>query len=125
MKYLILFLLSFNLLAQDIVVLKKGDVVPFDGVLFSKEKELQLRQLTLDKQALEKQNETLNKLFEFQQKEIEITTARIILHQEQNNILADKVVRQQENTFWQNVAYFGLGVVITGVVSYGAFQIYK
>lgn len=111
--------------AQDIVVLKKGEPAPFDGVFFSKEAEVKLRQVALDKQALEKQNLTLKDLAVFYEDQSNIMRQRISVQQDQNINLSKQLYDQRSGNFWENAMYFGIGVFVTGAMSYAAFQIYR
>lgn len=122
MKYLLIFLLSINCFAEDISYLKKGEVAPFDGVLFSKEKELQLRQLKYDKDATQTQNKIMQQIIDQQEKEINIQSKRIEVYQNQANVLAKDITDYKTNRFWQNTVYFIAGVAITGLVTYGVLQ---
>jgi hypothetical protein len=102
--------------AQDVKVVKKGEVVPFDGVLFTKELEKTIR---MDIQLAEKKVETLSELNDLNEKEIDILTKRLNLYQEKTIEMADREVSNENSTFWKHTIYFLSGAIITGLISYG------
>lgn len=115
-------ILSFVLLlytkakADDVVVVKKGQAVPFDGVLFTKELEKSIR---MDIQISEKKIDTLNKLNDLNEKEITILTKRLDLHQQKTLEMSNREVETENRTFWKNTIYFLSGAIITGLISHG------
>lgn len=118
-------LLSLNCAAQGVVVLKKGDVVPFDGVLFSKEREKQLRLAVEERDYYQKSTLQLKDLGVLNQKEIDVLASRVENYQKQSVILADRVVASENSGFVQNFLYFGLGVLATGLSSYVILKTHK
>ena len=116
------FLILTNCFAQSAKVVKKGDIVPFDGVLFTRELEKQIR---FDIQILEKKSESLAKIVEINEKEINILNKRIALYQEKANELATSQINKDNSTFFKNTLYFVSGAVITGVIGYGLIQAYR
>jgi hypothetical protein len=114
-------LVSFMLLcsqakAQDTKVVKKGESVPFDGVLFTKELEKSIR---MDMQLSEKKVDILSKLNELNEKEIDIITKRLELYQRKTTEMADREVDAENRTFLKSTIYFLSGAIITGLISYG------
>lgn len=124
MKYLLLLTLSFNCLAQDVVTVKKGDIVPFDGVLFTKERELAIRKDILEKDYLEKKVNLLSELGKVQQEELDLSNKRVELYRSKAIEMADREVRSETKDFWQNALYFTAGAVLTGALGYGVIQAY-
>lgn len=117
MKLLFSFLLITNFcFAQNVKVVKKGESVPFDGVLFTKELEKDIRE-GVDK--LKRRNEVLTKINEVNEKEIDIVTKRLSLYQEKSKELADREVQSERDQFIKNTLYFLSGAIITGLISYG------
>jgi len=115
------FVLFFTLLLQqasasDVKTVKKGDIVPFDGVLFSKELEKDIRE---DAQFLEKKVNTLTKLNDLNEKEIEILSKRLELYQEKTKEMTLREVSNENTTFLKHTLYFLSGAIITGLISYG------
>ena len=63
MKVIILsFFLCSSVFADSAVALQKGQIVPFDGILITKEKSKELRQIEKDNGVLKKQKTTLQEL---------------------------------------------------------------
>ena len=123
MKALLSLLLMCNLcFAEDVKVVKKGELVPYDGVLFPKEKEKEIR---TDLETSEKRVITLSKLNELNNKEIDILNKRLEIYQDKARIMADREIKQESNTFWKNALYFVSGAVLTGVIGYGVIKAYR
>lgn len=117
MKIFLIFLLISNIcIAEDVKVVKKGDTVPFDGVLFTKELEKSIR---MDMQISEKKIDMLTKINDLNEKEINILTKRLELHQEKTAEIIDREVQLENSTFFKNTIYFISGALITGLISYG------
>lgn len=116
-------LLACNLsLAEEVKVVKKGETVPFDGVLFTKEKEKEVRN---DLEASEKKIVTLKKLNELSESEIDILNKRLELYQNKAREFADREVKNENNTFLKNSLYFISGALITGLIGYGVVKTYR
>lgn len=99
--------------ANDVKVVKKGESVPFDGVLFTMEMEKSIR---MDIQVYKKSTETLSKINELNEQEIDILGKRLSLYQTKTN----ELLRKEDNTnLLKNVVFFLSGALIMGVVSYG------
>ena len=125
MKYLLILLFSFNAVSQDVVTVKKGDTVPFDGVLFTKERELQIRKEVLEKDFLLKKNALLEELGKLQKDEIDVVNKRIDVYQKRTQEMADREVRQENLDFWKSAFYFTAGALIVGIIGYGVVNSYK
>jgi hypothetical protein len=123
MKLFLSLLLICNIcFAEDVKVVKKGETVPYDGVLFPKEKEQEIR---TDLKTKEKRIITLSQLNDLNNKEIEVLNKRLGLYQEKAKEMADRELKQENNTFWKSALYFISGAVLTGVIGYGVVQAYR
>lgn len=125
MKYLLLLLISFNAFSQQVVTVKKGDIVPFDGVLFTKEKELEVRKEVLEKDFLLKKNTLLEELGKIQKDELDIANKRVEVYQKRTQEMADREVRQENTDFWKSAFYFTAGALIVGIIGYGVVSTYE
>lgn len=105
-------LLSNICLAADVVTLKQNDIVPFDGVLFSHEREKALRVID---QNLTIAND-LNKLYE---EKIGIMDKRIELRDTQIDSLTKTLASTREDTIWTKIGFFILGAAVTTGIAYG------
>lgn len=115
------FILTFNLLcskvfASDVKTVKKGEVVPFDGVLFSREMERSIRE---NQEFLEKKVNALIKINDLSEKEIEILSKRLEVYQKKTTEMALRETSRENNTFMKHTIYFLSGAIITGLISYG------
>jgi hypothetical protein len=118
MKFIISLMLCINFCyAESVKVVKKGETVPFDGVLFTKEKEKEVRN---NIENSEKKIITLAKL-----NELDIINKRLELYQNKSRELADREVKNENNTFLKNSLYFLSGALITGLIGYGVIQAYR
>lgn len=120
---LLIFLLSFNLcMANEVKVLKKGEVAPFDGVLFTKELERQIRN---ERIVADEKIKLLNELNDLSSKENEILKSRLELYQKKTTELLDMNNKVESSTFIKSAGYFLAGALITGVIGYGVIQAYR
>lgn len=105
---------SLNTFAE-VTTLKKGDIAPYGGVLFSKDAELKLREMREEYQVEKKKTELLSKINDMSQKEIDVLTQRVDNYRGQ-------VMQNKKSTDLEKVVYFLAGALITGFVSYGVIQ---
>jgi hypothetical protein len=129
-KLLVLLVLILNILLNNkafsqVTVVKKGDTVQYDGVLFSKDKEIELRQMALDLDFEKKRNLKLSDLVEVSEKQIQQMNKRIELYDKRIGDLYSKQVDEESNQSWKNAAYFLSGALITGLIGYGVVQAYR
>lgn len=123
MKLLLSFFLLFNIaLAEEVKVLKKGDMAPYDGVLFPKEKE---RELRTELEISEKKILTLRKLNDLNEKEIEVLNKRIELYQEKTKEIVHLQLQEDKYSNAKNALYFISGALITGLIGYGVIKAYR
>lgn len=125
MKFLILSLLFNVAYAQNAVVIKKGDPAPFDGVLFTKTYEKELRQQKLDLEYAEKKIVHLSQLNELNNKELDILTKRFELQRNRAQEMADRESKAESQSAWKNALYFVSGALVTGIIGYGVIQAYR
>lgn len=122
MKLLIL-IMSVNMcFAQDVKVLKKGESAPFDGVLFTKELERQIRN---DKIIADEKIRVLTELNDLSTKENKVITSRLELYQQKSLQLVELNNKMENSSFIKNAGYFIAGALITGVIGYGVIQAYR
>jgi hypothetical protein len=123
MKLLLTIFITLNIaLAEDVKVVKKGDEVPFDGVLFPKEKE---REIRTEIEIANKEVITLKKLNDLNEKEIDILNKRLDIYQKKSIELIKLEEEKKENDLLKNTLYFISGAVLTGVIGYGVLQAYR
>lgn len=122
MKILLLFL-SINIcMADQVKVLKKGEAAPFDGVLFTKEleKEIRTNQIIADEKV-----KLLSRINELNNKEIDVLLNRIDLYQKKSLELSEMNSKIEDTAFIKNAGYFLAGALITGFIGYGVIQVYR
>lgn len=122
MKILV-FMLSFNIcFASEVKVLKKGESAPFDGVLFTKELERQIRN---DKIVADEKIRLLTDLNDLNTKENKLLLSRLELYQKKTIELLDSNSKTESHSFFKNASYFVAGALITGFIGYGVIQAYR
>ena len=110
MKKLILLTALSCQISLAVQTVKKGDLVPHDGVLFTQEEEYKLRIISQERDYLEKKSEIL-------QNQNELLDSKVKLWLDQSESLSKSLIEQQNESFWKNAGFFGLGVLATvGVV---------
>lgn len=114
MKYLaILLLVSYSAMAQDNVVLHKGDTAPFDGVLLSQD--------NAQKASDTKYNlGVCNNVSGLKDQENTLLTQRVTNANTAVSNLSEQLAKTQDNSFWKSVGMFVLGSAVTGLIAYGA-----
>lgn len=123
MKLLLSFFLSCSIaFADEVKVVKKGDVVPYDGVLFTKEKE---REIRTEIEVSEKKIITLKRLNDLNEKEIELLNRRIELYQRKTKEIVDLQLQEDKYGNVKNALYFISGALITGLIGYGVIKAYR
>lgn len=123
MKLLISFFLLANIaLADEVKIVKKGDTVPYDGVLFTKDKE---REIRTDLEISEKKILTLKRLNDLNEKEIEILNKRVELYQKKTKEIVNLQLQEEKYSNAKNALYFISGALITGLIGYGVIKAYR
>jgi len=110
----LLFLLLFPLMlnADEVKYLKKGEITPYEGYLFSLEAEKHNRS-----ELIMKDNMTLQiKLLEENEK---IYERQVYMWKNVATENTERLLKMERNSFWQNSLYFTLGVVVTGAIAIG------
>ena len=120
MKYLLVFLLSFNIaLADDaVVVIKKNEPAPYDGYLFTQEQAVKVRDLKLDLGLVQKENEILTK-------KNSLLTDYNVSSETHIKSLSDRLVESRDNSFFSKLGFFMLGAGITTALAFGVSKATK
>ena len=101
MKILILILMTNLVFAQNSTIVKKGDTVPYDGILLTPER-------AEEAVKAEKKLVTMKALGEAQ-------AALTAFHKEEAVVARKRLTEAKWDGFWSNTLYFALGVVLTSV----------
>jgi hypothetical protein len=104
-----------NLVYAEMVVMKRGDVCAFDGVLVDAPQMKEFRQINEDKKNLELQNLKLKDLSAVQDERVE-------LYRQQAQSLNSELAKSESRSFWKSIGYFGLGVLVTGLAAKVAIE---
>jgi hypothetical protein len=108
---LLLAFLTSNLYAE-VQYIKKGDITPYEGYLFSVDAERKNRA-----ELIMKDNMTTQiKLYEENEK---IYERQVYMWKNVATENTERLLKMERNSFWQNSLYFTLGVVVTGAIAIG------
>lgn len=127
MKFILILLLivSQPAFADTAINVSKGEIVPYEGTLMDKERSKKIRDELIDKDALEKTNESLNKSILLYKANEEQYMGQKKLLVDQNIELTKVLNDTRETSGWLKVGYFVLGMAVTGLAVYGATKLAK
>lgn len=115
-KFVLTVTLSISIcLAQNSVVVKKDERVPFDGVLSDSKQMQEYRKVAEEKDILISENLKLKDLALVQEQ-------RAVLFKEEVKLVKEDLRSLEKRSFWANIGYFTLGVVITGFAAKVAIE---
>lgn len=118
MRFIILFIISFNSFAIDITPIKKGEASPGDGFFVSTEEMKKFRQINEEKKLLEQKVLTFG--------DLAITNEqRIDIYKKQSDYYEEQYLKQQNKTIWSGIGGFILGAAATSLVAYGTMRALK
>lgn len=115
-KYLILYsmILSQAALACDPVkYVKKGEVAPCTGYLFTPDKELEVRKTIEELKTSRFIIENNAKLINLKDENLSLTNTQLKLWQDQSSMLSKQLVDRENSSFWKSTFYFVLGAAVT------------
>lgn len=121
---LILSLISSYSFAQDAIFLNKTQLAPFDGFLLPQEKLQELHNNILERDAFQKENESLNKSLNIQQTNLGLKDNQINILLNQNDNLAKALYSERTLNNWEKVGYFAGGIILTGLSIYAVHSLY-
>ena len=108
-------LMSFNLIAGEMVVLKKGQPAPFDGIISDAKQMKEFRQLKENNKNLKKVKLKLEDL-------AYVRDRKIKFFEQESDQYRTSLRRTQFRSFWSNIGYFTLGVIVSGLASKAAME---
>lgn len=127
MKNSLLKLLSISLIvvsstpsqAYDSVLLQKGVIAPFEGVLFSVEDAGKLRVELLEKETYQLLNESYKKSFNLVEASNKLKDEQFDLVMKRNLDLTKALNSQKDMNDWEKFMWFGLGILTSTLTVYG------
>lgn len=124
MKYVLVFLLSFNAFSQ-VKYIDKDVPAPYNGFLFTISKTKEVRKELIEKDKLTIFNKALRENIVKYETVITNQENQVKMLKEQNTKLAKDLDQDKSMTNFQRALWFGLGIAAAGFAVYGASQIAK
>jgi myo-inositol-1-phosphate synthase len=112
-------LLVNQVLAQDVVYLKKGEVTPYEGYLFSQAKESEVRLKLLDADVYKQLDASNQRIIGYHVQEKALLQQQANLWHTQADSLSKQLVNAEDRSFWRNTLFFLAGALITTGIAYG------
>ena len=97
-----------NVSYAEMVIVKKGDPAPFEGILVDQAQMKEFRQINEDKKNLELQNLKLKDL--------------ALINDERVDLYRKELSSSETKSLWKSVGYFALGVLVTGFAAKVAIE---
>ena len=117
------FLTSVNSLAQDVIILDKGETAPFHGYLFPDDKAIQFRKDLIELDGLKKMESSYQKSLDLFNKNETLYNTKVNMLLEQNDKLAVALYKSKDRDAFENRFWFILGMIVTGSGVYLATKI--
>ncbi len=105
------------------VDLSKGTPAPYDGVLLDKERANSVKNELIEKDYLQRSNESLNKSINLYKDNENILNQKSDILLKQNTDLIKNLNESRSVSTWEKVGFFILGVAVTGAAVYGASRL--
>lgn len=109
----------------DPVLLKKGDIAPFEGFLFSRELEASNRLRLLDADLYKQLDISNQKIIQYHVQEKDILKQQADLYRNHADNMAKQLVKAEDRSFWRNTLFFITGAVLTTAITFGVRQATK
>lgn len=109
---------TFAECSKPVTYLQEGTPAICSGYLFTPEKELDVRLKITNYEKLEL-------IIKKQDELVDVLNKRIEVQLQQNKELNELIATRENETFLHKALFFGLGAVLTGLISYGTIQAIK
>lgn len=123
LSFLMIGLTISNAFAQEVIMIKKDERAPFEGVLFpidqAKKTRLELIECDIKKELNASYERTI-KLYK-ENESYQDNKVNILL--KQNDELSKSLVEAKSTSDFQKILWFGLGIIATGLAIYGTKEI--
>ncbi len=125
MKRLSLILLFSSQAIAQVKYVEKGTPAPYDGYLFTPEKEQEVRQANESLKYYKLVDETSQRILTLKDNEIKLLTESSTIWHNQSIELSKQLEASKDSSFWRQALYFGLGAVLTTAITFGVNQASK
>lgn len=103
--------------------MKRGELVPRDGLLFSIPKADEVRKQVIEKEGLEQTKKSLENSLSITQHSYEIEQEKTSILTKRNDDLAQRLQESQHMSDWAKFFWFAAGVVGTSAAAWGLSRI--
>jgi hypothetical protein len=97
------------------IILREGENAPYTGVLVTEERMKKFRQINEEKKVAEKLNIELSDLNELKDRKIKLYKDELVSTNKE-------FTKHKTKSFFYNIGYFALGVLITGFAAKAAIE---
>jgi hypothetical protein len=118
-RLLLLSLLISGTVSAQVKYVEKGTPAPYDGYLFSPDKEQEARQNTESIKYYKLLDESNQRIINMQKTELDLSSQQAALWKAQNLELAKQLEANNNASFWRNTVYFLAGAAITTALAFG------
>lgn len=120
---LLIFLTSVsNSFAQDVVELKKGEIAPFTGLLFTEAKAKDIKFVYEERDSFKLMLDSANRSLTLMNSNLSLKDEQLNITTTQNTVLAKELRDQRGFNNWERFGWFGAGVVTALITFYAAKQ---
>ena len=122
LRILLIFLIAVNSIpsaAYDAKLLEKGDISPFQGVLFSTDDANKIRVELLERDTFLFLNESYKRSLDLTDKNMKLKDEQLDLVMNRNLDLTKALNSQKDMNNWERALWFGLGIAVSTLTLYG------
>lgn len=114
--FMLICLLLTYVRADEVKFIKKDEPAPYEGYLFSPEKEKEVRYTT-------KRLETVENLNQLQEEKVFLYEKRLEIRDKQLDALSNRVVDEKNDSFLSKAGMFILGALVTTGIVFGVQKV--
>ena len=105
----------------DAYYLTEGEKAQFSGMLIPTETVQELRKSVMELQNQQLVSSSLQKSVDLYKANEELYDVKVTTLSKRNDYLAASLYSAKSTSMWVNAAFFGLGALLTGTLSYGIY----
>jgi len=117
--------LNISALAQEVVIVQKGQEAPFTGLLFTKERADVIRDNEIALDGQKKLNTSLNLELTFKDSSLNARKSEIDILMAQNDKLSKSLMEERSVGSWERLSWVAVGILASGLAFYGLQKVQK